>query len=259
MSIYNKNKKTTEKINRNLTLAQIIEQAGTQPEYRAIFYERMLKDYIYVLVQSGYKPEDLTVGIDPNIPVITFENGGIPVFTHPDRIYDGGAINEEMDYIKVRGRSFLELTIGHPLIVNPFSKIYKELVPPEVSEMLNGSIFNPKHSPILRTKMNALIGHPEYEPTQLLNALSNAYAEVSEITNAYLGWTFTEEVDNEAHYTIAIETETEKPFKEFAVLTSTVCQDHLNGDQVIDIVKLEPGGNFSDFFYNQSTPFYTRK
>ncbi|MDM1549597.1 enhanced serine sensitivity protein SseB, partial [Empedobacter falsenii] len=46
MSNYNRNKNTVAKLNTNLTLAQIIEQAGTNPEYRIVFYNRFLKDDI---------------------------------------------------------------------------------------------------------------------------------------------------------------------------------------------------------------------
>ncbi|UVD79303.1 enhanced serine sensitivity protein SseB C-terminal domain-containing protein [Myroides albus] len=259
MSFYNKSKKNTGKINKNLTLAQIIEEAATKPEYRALFYERMLKDYIYVLVEQGYTSSELTVGIDPHVPIIALDNGVIPVFTNPDRIYDSGAITQEMDYIKVRGRSFLELTIGNQIIVNPFSKYYKELIPIEISEMLNGSIFTPKHSPVIHTRMNALIGAPEQSPTALLSDLSNMFKSIIAITHAHIGWTFMDQIDTNAHYIIAIETEGELPFSQIAKLTSTICQQHLKADEVIDIVKLEKGGDFSEFFYNQSTPFYSKK
>ncbi|WP_010253691.1 enhanced serine sensitivity protein SseB C-terminal domain-containing protein [Myroides injenensis] len=261
MSFYNRNKKQSVKINRNLPLAKIIEEAGNKPEYRAVFYERILADNLYLLVESGTNTSNLTNGIDPNIPIITFANGVIPVFTAPDRIYDGGAITEEIDYIKVPGSAFFEMTIGNSIIVNPFSKVYKELIPMEISEMLNGTIFKPNHSPILHTKMNALIGEPQETPEELLQELINAYSQENEVASAYLGRTFNEKVDSAPHYIIAIEPiEGCTNFRPLASLTSDICKPFLHDNsEVIDIIKLEKGGNFSEFFYEQSSPFYVKK
>ena len=259
MALYNRNKKiTAPKLNKNLTIAQIIEEAGANPEYRAVFYERLLKDHIYVVVERT-EQTDLTEGLTPNTPIITFENGIIPVFTDPKHIYDGGAITEEVDYIKVIGRYFLEMTIGRGIVVNPFSKFYKELIPQEIAEMLSGQIFNPTHAPVIHAKMNALIGPPDHLPEELIVDLFEAFTSEECIKQAHIGWTFNQALDKEPHYIIAIEsTEKEGTFETIAQLTSDACQAHLKGDQVIDIIKLEKEGNFSEYFYNQSTPFYIK-
>lgn len=254
MSNYNRNKNTTTKLNTNLTLAQIIEQAGSNPEYRAVFYNRFLKDYIYILVQKDSTTED-----SENPPIIAFENNCIPVFTDPDRIYDGSAIHQEMDYMKVRGHAFLEMTLGATIIVNPFSKVYKELVVEEIADMLNGSIFNTASSPVLRGQMNVQIGKPDNNPTTLLNELKSAFYQNEHITAAYIGWTFNEILDKEPHYIFAIEcSEGLGNFKDIADLVSTFCKSHFKEGEYADIIKLEQNGNYSDYFYNQAKPFYVK-
>ena len=259
MSNYNRNKNTVTKLNTNLTLAQIIEQAGTNPEYRIVFYNRFLKDDIYVLVEKGALEGKTDGSMDPTPPIIAFENNCIPIFTHPDRIYDGSAIHQEMDYMKVRGNDFLEMTLGATIIVNPFSKVYKELVVEEIAEMLNGSIFNTLSSPVLKAQMNVKIGAPETEPTVLLEELKTAFSEHELINAAYIGWTFNEILDKNAHYVFAIECAKElTDFKEVADLISNFCKPHLTKEEYIDIIKLEKNGNFSDYFYNHATPFYTK-
>lgn len=255
MSNYNRNKNTTTKLNMNLTLAQIIEQAGSNPEYRAVFYNRFLKDYIYILVQK-----DETNDGNETPPIIAFENNCIPVFTDPDRIYDGSAIHQEMDYMKVRGNDFLEMTLGATIIVNPFSKVYKELVVEEIADMLNGSIFNTVSSPVLRGQMNVQIGKPANYPTTLLNELKSAFYQHEHITAAYIGWTFNEVLDKEPHYIFAIEcSEDLGNFKELANLVSTFCKSHFKDGEYADIIKLEQNGNYSEYFYNQAEPFYKKK
>lgn len=258
MSIYNRNKKSTTKINANLTLAQIIEEAGNKPEYRSIFYDRFLKDYIYVLVEKTSESQT-TEGLTPNVPILVLDDKRIPIFTHPNRIYDNGAITEDMEYMKVRGRSFLEMTIGSTLIVNPFSKVFKELVADEISQMLNGSIFNTLSNPVLKAQMQAKIGKPEEEPTALLEELTPLFAKNEAIDNAYIGWTFNPIIDKKPHFIFAIETIVEKEqFKEIADMISNACIPHLKKEQFIDIIKLEQNGNFSDYFYNHAEPFYKK-
>lgn len=259
MSNYNRNKNTASKLNTNLPLAQIIELAGDNPEYRIVFYDRFLKDSIYVLVEKGSLDlyEDNNAGIAP--PIIAFENNRIPVFTHPDRIYDASAIHEEMDYMKVRGNAFLEMTLGATIIVNPFSKVYKELVANEISEMLNGSIFNTLSSPVLKAQMNVKIGKPETEPTTLIEELKEVFAKNDLIKSAYIGWTYNEILDKTPHYIFAVESEKELTnFKEIADTISELCKPHLTKEEYIDIIKLEKNGNFSDYFYNQAEPFYVK-
>ncbi|MHC5201763.1 enhanced serine sensitivity protein SseB C-terminal domain-containing protein [Myroides sp. LJL119] len=261
MSFYNRNKKqaSTTKVNKNLATSKIIELASDQPEYRAVFYQKLLNNKVYVLVDSGYDTRNLTAGIDPNIPILTFENQVIPIFTEKERIFDSGAINHEVDYIVVEARPFFEMSLGSPIIVNPFSRFYKELVPREISQMLNGSIFKPNQSDFVHVKMNAIIGKPSHEPSALLDDLRLLFAKNPLVSQAHIAWTDSQEMLVEPHYIIAVEAnEYPGEFKHIAQDISQTCKKHLEADQIIDIIKLEPGGNFSDYFYNQSTAFYQK-
>lgn len=251
---------TETKINKNLPLADIIEQAGTIKEYRAIFYEKFLKSDIYVLVKKGYNDNQEANSFNANAPIITFENQQIPIFTDPKHIYDQGVIQEEMSYMKVNGRAFLELAMGHNIIVNPFSKVYKELVPNEIAEMLNGSIFNVVKDNVAHIQMNVQIGKPEVEPQALLADLKKTFASIPIISSAYLGWMFNARIDQKPHYLFAVECDIKNgaEFKEIADVISNLCKPHLKKHEYIDIIRLEKNGNFSDYFYNQDQPFYTK-
>lgn len=251
---------TETTINKNLPLADIIEKAGTIPEYRAVFYEKFLKNDIYVLVKKGYNENNEATSFNANAPIITFENQQIPVFTDAKHIYDQGVIQDEMSYMKVNGRSFLELAMGHHIIINPFSKVYKELVPNEIADMLNGSIFNVVKDNVAHIHMEVLIGKPETEPQALLADLKTTFTSIPTISSAYLGWMFNERIDQKPHYIFAVECETKNAaeFKEIADVISNLCKPHLKKQEYIDIIRLEKNGNFSDYFYNQDQPFYTK-
>jgi len=248
---------TQKAINKNLPLADIIEKAGTIEAYRAVFYEKFLKNDIYVLVKKEYNQAN---SFNANAPIITFEDQRIPVFTDPKHIYDQGAIQDEMSYMKVNGRAFLELAMGHYILVNPFSKVYKELVPNEVAEMLNGSIFNVIKDNVAHIHMQARIGKPETEPTALLQELKKTFASIPAISSAYLGWTYNEQIEQKPHYIFAVDCQVKNAagFKEIADVISNLCKPHLKKEDYIDIIRLEPNGNFSDYFYNQDQPFYSK-
>ena len=255
MAVYNFNNKKVPKknIQKNLPLAEVIEKAGNTPEYREEFYKRFLKDDIYVLVDNkkGFNSFEET-------PIVVLPNNIIPVFTHPDRIYDHNAITEDMNYIKVKGRAFLEMVVGEPIIVNPFSKVYKELIPLEISEMLNGSIFNSlQNKTVANAKMDVLIGHPKETPTLLLEALVPDLKANATINAAYLGWVYNPVTDSKPHYIFAIESNGAN-FESIAKQVSETTQKHLQGDDFVDIIQLEKGGNFSDFFYKEAKPFYKK-
>lgn len=250
----------TNLIDTTLSLAEIIEKAGDNPEYRAIFYQRFLNEIIYVLVQKNQLNNSQPNSFNANVPIVSFENNQIPVFTNSKHIYDQGILQQEVDYMKVNGRQFLELVLGHSIIVNPFSKIYKELVPNEIADMLNGSIFNVIEKGVAKIHMQTLIGKPETTPTILINSLQSVFSKIKEVSAAYLGWVFNEQIDRKAHYIFAIEcdTKTSDEFKIIADTISNLCKPYLKKEEYIDIIKLTPNGNFSDYFYNKDEPFYKK-
>lgn len=257
MALYNRNKKSANqtKINKSLTLAQVIEEAGQRPEYRAEFYRRFLKDDLFVLVD---KNTDVARPLSET-PIMVLPNNVIPVFTHPERIFDANAIPQDtVAYIKVKGRNFLEMVVGESVIVNPFSKVYKELIPMEITEMLNGSIFNISQNNKIQTQMEVLIGHPKVYPDNLVEELKELYGQDPDVDAAYVGWTFNKAIDVQPHYIIALESRA-KNFESTAKRTAEIARKHLKEKELIDIIQLEEKGNFSEFFYKESTPFYTAK
>ncbi len=251
---------TTTLLDPTLSLAEIIEKAGDMPEYRAIFYKKFLQNSIYVLVQKNQLHENQPNSFNANVPIISFENKQIPVFTDPKHIYDQGILKQDVDYMKVNGRQFLELTLGHSIIVNPFSKVHKELVTNEIADMLNGSIFDVIEKGVAKVHMQTLIGKPEKNPTILLNSLQSVFSKMDIISAAYLGWTFNEKIDKKAHYIFAIEcdTKTSEEFRIIADMISNLCKPYLKEEEYIDIIKLTKDGNFIDYFYKKDKPFYVR-
>lgn len=252
---FKKNQVKSTLVSNNIALSKVLEQAAKQPEYQEVFYRRFLNQHIYVLVQKD---------TDPNTPleatpIIVFENNIIPVFTETDRIYQHNAITEDVNYIKVIGRSFLEMVLGQTLIVNPFSKVNKTLVPAEIAEMLSGSIFHkrPKASKA-EIQMKVTLGHPKVIPTAILEAFKPYLTQNKDIQKAYLGWIYNPQTDQTPHYIIALELQENSNCKIHADNLALLAKPLQEPDAIMDIMELLPKGDFSDFFYNQSEPFYQK-
>lgn len=258
MALFNK-KNTFNKniVNNNISLAKIIEKAKNEPEFREIFYRRFLKENIYVLIKKD-KNSTKNSSLESS-PIVVLQNKRIPVFTEPERIFEHNAIGDEVDYIKVIGRSFLEMVVGETIIVNPFSNINKTLIPAEISDMLNGSIFN-KISAIQKTKiqMDVIIGHPKVHPTEFIKSLIPFLNKNQDINKAYLGWTFNPKIDEKPHYIIALELANNN-CSQYANEIALIAKPFQSEDDILDIIQLEEGGTFSEFFYKQSSPFYIKE
>lgn len=241
-------------ITNNISLSKVIEKASIEPELREIFYKRFLKENIYVLVQKN-KNTNKSTPLE-STPIVVLQNNNIPVFTELERIFEHNAIGEEVDYIKVIGRNFLEMVVGETIIVNPFSKTNKTLVPAEITDMLNGSIFNKLAlNQKANIQMDVMIGHPKVHPTEFIESLIPFLKDNQEIIKAYLGWTFNPKTDKEPHYIIALEL-TNNNCSHYAHEIASIAKPYQKQDDILDIIQLEEGGTFSDFFYKQSTPFF---
>ncbi|SFJ78309.1 enhanced serine sensitivity protein SseB C-terminal domain-containing protein [Myroides guanonis] len=260
MALFNKNKKSTFNkniINNNISLAKVIEKATDEPEFREIFYKRFLKENIYVIVQKD-KNSTKNTSLESS-PIVVLQNNNIPVFTEPERIFEHNAIGDEVDYIKVIGRSFLEMVVGETVIVNPFSNANKTLVPAEISDMLNGTIFN-RISTNQKTKiqMDVMIGHPKVHPKEFIESLIPFLNKNQDINKAYLGWTFNPKIDKNPHYIIALDLTTNN-CSQYANEIALIAKQYQSEDDILDIIQLEEGGTFSEFFYKQSSPFYIKE
>lgn len=260
MALFNQNKKRTFNkniINNNISLAKVIEKATDELEFREIFYKRFLKEHIYVLVQKN-KDTSKQLPLE-STPIIVLQNKNIPVFTELERIFEHNVIGEEVDYIKVIGRSFLEMVVGETVIVNPFSHINKTLVPAEISDMLNGTIFNKlSKNQNSKIQMDVIIGHPKDPPSEFIESLIPFLSKSQDIIKAYLGWTFNPKIDKKPHYIIALEL-TNNNCSHYANEIALIAKPHQSEDDILDIIQLEEGGTFSEFFYKQSSPFYTKE
>ena len=125
-------------------LERCLMQAASNVFARKDFYQKLLWNQLFVLTsdRSGFEEETKILETDTTVHFVVFENGHIPVFTSKNRIFDKGVIKKEVTYIALKGQDLFETTKGATFILNPYSDYGKELIPEEIENLMNGTIYH---------------------------------------------------------------------------------------------------------------------
>lgn len=138
-----KKKKTDTTFPEN-ELEKSLMQAATNISAQKDFYQKLLWNQLYVLTgeQSVSEEGIQTLEKDTTVQFVTFESGQIPVFTSTNRIFDKGIIKEEVPYLSLKGQDLFGVAKGVTFILNPYSDYGKELIPEEIENLMNGTIYD---------------------------------------------------------------------------------------------------------------------
>lgn len=138
-----KKKKTDSTFPEN-ELEQSLMQAASNISAQKDFYQKLLWNHVYVLTdeQSVSKEEIQTLEENTTVQFVTFKGGQIPVFTSTNRIFDKGIIKEEVPYLGLRGQDLFRVAKGAIFILNPYSDYGKELIPEEIENLMDGTIYD---------------------------------------------------------------------------------------------------------------------
>ena len=138
-----KKKKTDSSFPQN-ELEQCLMRAASETSAQKEFYQKLLWNQLYVLTteDDAIKEGLQTLETDTTVQFVTFEDGQIPVFTSTNRFFDKGVIKEEVPYMSLKGQDLFELAKGATFVLNPYSDYGKELIPEEIENLLNGTIYD---------------------------------------------------------------------------------------------------------------------
>lgn len=251
-----KKKKTASTFPEN-ELEKTLMQATTDASARHEFYLKLLWNELIVLTighdnsQEGYR----TLEKDTKIQFVTFENGKIPVFTSTNRIFDKGVINEEVPFIALKGQSLFSLTKGATFILNPYSDYGKELVPNEIENLLDGSIFDQNNEMTIEKETEVQIGQPANYPTDFVNALKILFNKKDTIKAAYLASIKMDKTEELPHLIIAIDIE-----EDMSSITNEAgpIAEKFIKNEIVDFIQIDNKGGISDYLIRKTIPFYKR-
>ncbi len=168
-------------------LEKSLMNASSDISARNEFYTKLLWNELIVLTNGHNVSEEgrKTLEQDTEVQFVTFESGQIPVFTSTNRIFDKGVIKEQVPFMAMKGQDLFGFTKGATFILNPYSDYGKELIPQEIENLLNGSIFEKTNQMEIKEDTEVLIGQPSKYPTELVKALSSLFTSEPNVKSAY--------------------------------------------------------------------------
>ena len=230
-------------------LEVLLRKATTQPEYRAELYRKLLSEKLTVIGKAA--------GKDTNISISSWSDGKIPFFTSAARIYDIGEIKEEVQHFEVKGLDFFTVTKGAVLVLNPYSGYGKEFTPNEVQSMLAGTFLTDAGKELkIEMDTNVLIGQPINYPTDIVNSLKGLFARLHAVNAAYLGWISFSDPTVPPHYIFGLDVNGD--FGTINKEAGFTAQQFLKKGEFVDFIQIDNKGGISDYFLNQTKPFYKK-
>ncbi|GLB53026.1 hypothetical protein NBRC110019_20660 [Neptunitalea chrysea] len=222
-------------------------------EARLKFYKFLLKEELYTVID-----EEQSKVADPFSSILKLKNGKLPVFTSKERIYDSDILKETVSYIRIKGRDLFTKTQGATFELNPFSDYGKELTPKEISQLLDGSIFdNLKANSNIVSIQNddsLVLYVPKKQPQEMLTSLQNVAKGFTEINTAYIGGIrFGEE--EQPHWILGLDCESciERASKKLELIAMSYLTNH-----VLEIMDINQNEGIRDYLMANTVPFYTK-
>ena len=236
------------------TLEELLAQAATDPACQPEFYRRLLLEPLVIITAGNpatARPGSY-VADGSAIEVACWEDGRIPVFTTPARIFDKGKVTQQVIYSQLKGRALLEMLRGKTLLLNPYSDFGKELVPAEIDRLLAGTILHTGIRLTVEKAMQVYIGQPAVYPTGMVQALARLLSQQPRVRAAYLAWIHDPAAPEPPHYIICLDVEGE--MRTISQQAGFVAQKFLAKEEIIDIVQADQS-SLTDYF-RQTKPFY---
>ena len=239
------------------TLEALLAQAARDPAFQPEFYRRLLLEQLVVI--TGYNPAQVVSGSHATEPgetmqIASWEDGRVPIFTSTNRIFDKQVIRQQVSLAHLKGRDLLEMLRGKTLLLNPYSDYGKELLPNEVTHLLDGTVLDTGHTITVEKATTVLLGQPAVYPTELVQALARLLAQQPRVRAAHLAWLHNPSSDVPPHYLICLDVEGE--MRAISQQVGFVAQQFLQPHEIIDIVQAGQS-SFTDYFHSVP-PFYQR-
>lgn len=241
-------------------LEQSLRLAADEPAHRPDFFKTLLSSTVYVLGTAGAGKGHVTLEAGSNISIAHWQradgSGVVPFFSSLHTLQK--SLDSEESYVEIPARSLFEITLGADLFLNPKSPYGKEFLPEEVRHLLSDEM---GQKPVQRTvekDTNVLLGQPSQYPSRMVNSLTQLLAKHRHVKRAFLALMHDPSIDQKPHLIIGIEADGD--FERVMREAGNVAGDTAPDGEPVDLYRVQEGGEgLSDYFLNETTPFYERK
>lgn len=239
-----------------LPFEALMKDASVNVNLRFDFYRNLPHQKVFVITSGNTQAKDGVLEENTNVELATFPDGKIPFFTALPRIFEKQVIKEKVPYLEIAAGDLFQLTKGATLVLNPFSDFGKELVPQEIAQILDGSIFGDGIREVAVPRDTQVrVGQPAVQPVEMMEALSAKFALRDDVNAAYIAMVDMPETGAPPRLLIAMSISGDRQtiFEE----AGRTAQQFLKQGESVDIMELTPENGISAYFDDQ-LPFYNR-
>jgi hypothetical protein len=243
-------------------LETALELAAAEPANRPEFYRLLLESTIFVLGSTGQLgegegPVTLEAGTELEIHHWEKADGSklFPFFTSLNALQL--AIKGDARYIALPARTFLEMTRGAQLVLNPASAFGKEFTPQEVDALLAEGVNQLPEQRVVQTATTVQLGQPANYPHAMVASLTKLFSAHPNVRAAYLALIFDATVDEKPHLIVGIEADGD--YETTVREAGIVAAESSTRGEPIDLIRVTRGeSGIAQYFIDETKPFYER-
>ncbi len=233
-------------------------KAATDPAHRPQFMRNLLAAKIFIIqagpcnleIKNGVAQVGGTIGISP---ITHAEKDWLPIFTSLLRLEQ--VVQQEGNYLQLKARDFFEMTRGAHVLMNPGHAYGKEFLPDEIARMIDGTIFEPNNSFIVKEETPVLLGQPAEYPQQLVAALGRLFVKHRGVKAAYLAQMHIPSSGEPPHLVVGIEAQGN--FQRISGEVGLVANQLIPAGDILDVVQVKAyEKGIAEYLRNQTKPFY---
>lgn len=251
-------------------LEHLLAQAVNEPAFRPVFLEALLEGSIYCVGYTNEAESSTVVqrqlSVGSQIFIKSWDDDEfqriIPFFTSLEKMQL--AIEHSESFLYLPTTTFMQLTTGAKLVLNPESDAVKVFYPTEVQALLNGHFSTEPEEYIYEEDVEILLSEPDPYPTYMVQQLQKYLQQRPEIQAAYLAEMFDAQRDTQPVLVIGLVFKTELEGQALQHLHQHIGQvafDSLAEDaRALDLVHLHEEDDLCDgleqYLLEQTQPFY---
>jgi hypothetical protein len=234
--------------------------AASEPAHRPEFFGLLLESTVFVLGSSDKLDEgSVTLKANTQVQIQNWVrpdgSSVIPFFSSLRALQL--AIESDEPYIALPARTFLAMTRGAELVLNPRSEFGKEFTPVEVEALLSEGVSHVSEQRVVERDTKVLLGQPANYPTAMVASLATLLAKHRNVKAAYLALMHDTSMDEKPHLIVGIEGEGD--FKNVIREAGTVAGDTAPTGEPVDLVRVIRGeSGLGQYFIEEVKPFYLR-
>ena len=258
---------------KELHLERLFSNAVNEPAYRPVFLEELLDSDVYCV---GHSQQHITddaihhrqIKAGEQIFIKSWDDTEfdriIPFFTSLEKMQL--AIDPKESFLRLPARTFMQMTSGAKLVLNPESDAVKVFYPVEVQALLDGNFSLDPEEYVYDEEVEVLLSEPDPYPKYLVQQLRLYFKQRPEVEAAYLAEMLDTNRDAEPVLVIGLVVQDHMSHKDLQQLHRQLGQvafDSLKEDQrSIDLVHLNEDDvldGLESYLLDETKPFYSAK